>query len=155
MGACATKPKVFKGDEVEVPPPVPPPEPTKERVPAVPEAKEAAYVIAEGEKKVEADVIHKVVKAKDVDEAEEVVNDDKVDDQANKRQSLSNLFKEVFVSNSPTLYIRFKAFLWYKLKKRLNLIGILKVFLLLVLVLGAMKVTINYMVFRCQWNCLY
>lgn len=116
MGACATKPKVFKGDEVEVPPPVPPPEPTKERVPAVPEAKEAAAVAAEGEKKVEADVVHEVVKAKDVDEAKEVVNDDKVDDQANKRQSLSNLFKEVSVSNSIIIYIRFEAFLWYKLK---------------------------------------
>ncbi|XVE86603.1 hypothetical protein DITRI_Ditri18aG0047100 [Diplodiscus trichospermus] len=88
MGGCATKPKVLKGDEGEVP--VPPPEPTKEPVPMVPEAKEAANIAAEGQDKVEADVF----KAKDVDEAKEVGNDDKVDDQTNKRQSLSNLFKE-------------------------------------------------------------
>ncbi|XP_022774871.1 FK506-binding protein 4 [Durio zibethinus] len=86
MGGCATKPKALKDDEGEVP--VPDPEPTKEPVPAVPEAKEAADVATEGEKKAEADVVNEIVKAK------EVVNDDKVDDQANKRQSLSNLFKE-------------------------------------------------------------
>ncbi|XVF14983.1 hypothetical protein REPUB_Repub09cG0109100 [Reevesia pubescens] len=95
MGGCATKPKVLKNDEGEVPAPVPPPEPTKDPVPAVPEAKEVGDIAAEGEKKVETDVVHEVVKAKDVDESkEEVVNDDQLDDQANKRQSLSILFKE-------------------------------------------------------------
>ncbi|XP_021273993.1 patellin-2-like [Herrania umbratica] len=94
MGGCATKPKVLKGDEREVPAPIPPPEPTKEPVPAVPEAKEAADVVAQGEKKVEDDHANEVVNAKDVGEAEDVADDDKVDDQANKRQSLSNLFKE-------------------------------------------------------------
>ncbi|XVF17073.1 hypothetical protein REPUB_Repub10bG0086400 [Reevesia pubescens] len=93
MGGCATKPKFLKDDEEKVPVPVPPPEPTKEPVPAVPEAKEAAdhhVVGAEGEKKVEADVVHEVVKAKDVDEAaKEVVND-----QADKQRSLSSSFEE-------------------------------------------------------------
>ncbi|GMI67853.1 hypothetical protein HRI_000454600 [Hibiscus trionum] len=67
MGGCATKPKVLKGDQGEIPAPSPPKE-------AVPEAKEAA----EGENMVEA--------AEDRD-----FNID--DDQSNKR-SLSNLFKE-------------------------------------------------------------
>ncbi|XP_017984080.1 PREDICTED: cyclin-dependent kinase inhibitor 1C [Theobroma cacao] len=94
MGGCATKPKVLKGDEGEVPAPVPPPEPTKEPIPAVPEAKEAADVVAQGEKKVEDDHANEAVNAKGVGEAENVADDDKVDDQANKRRSLSNLFKE-------------------------------------------------------------
>lgn len=98
MGGCATKPKVLKGDEGEVPAPVPPPEPTKEPIPAVPEAKEAADVVAQGEKKVEDDHANEAVNAKGVGEAENVADADKVDDQANKRRSLSNLFKEVSVS---------------------------------------------------------
>ncbi|OMO83578.1 zonadhesin-like protein [Corchorus olitorius] len=98
MGGCATKPKVLKGDDGEAPSPAPapPPEPTKEPVSAVPEAKETAnFVAVEGEKKVEED-IHATgvaVLAKDFDtvESKEVEVDD---DQSNKRQSLSNLFKE-------------------------------------------------------------
>ncbi|KAK8672860.1 hypothetical protein V6N13_111217 [Hibiscus sabdariffa] len=71
MGGCATKPKVSKGDEGEIPAPSPPKE-------EVPEAEKAA----EGENKVEA--------AKDRD-----VTDDNIDDdQSNKRPSLSNLFEE-------------------------------------------------------------
>ncbi|OMO55874.1 hypothetical protein CCACVL1_26941 [Corchorus capsularis] len=99
MGGCATKPKVLKGDDGEAPSPAPapPPEPTKEPVPAVPEAKETAnFVAVEGEKKVEEDNVHATgvaVLTKDFDivEAKEVEVDD---DQSNKRQSLSNLFKE-------------------------------------------------------------
>ena len=137
MGGCATKPKVLKGDEREVPVPVVPPEPTKETVPVVPDAKEAADVVAEGEKKVEAVDANEVFEAKDVDEVKEVDNDDTVDDEANKRQSLSNLFKEVSVSNSITRYIRFnKAILRYKLKKGFILVGILKLLILLVEVVG-------------------
>ncbi|MFQ6663371.1 hypothetical protein Gotur_030923 [Gossypium turneri] len=79
MGGCATKPKVLKGDEPEIPAPAP----SKE---AVPEPKEAALaVLADGEKKVEPDEV-----AKDKD----VIDDDAIDDQSNKRRSLSNLFQE-------------------------------------------------------------
>ncbi|KAG8497244.1 hypothetical protein CXB51_008485 [Gossypium anomalum] len=79
MGGCATKPKVLKGDEPEIPAPAP----SKE---AVPEPKEAALAVAaDGEKKVEADEV-----AKDKD----VIDDDAIDDQSNKRRSLSNLFQE-------------------------------------------------------------
>ncbi|XP_022740636.1 enolase-phosphatase E1-like [Durio zibethinus] len=87
MGGCATKPKVLKGDERDVPVPAPPPKQTKEPVPEVPEAKKVADVVAaKGKKKVEADF----VEARQVD----IVNDDKVDDHANKQRSISNLFKE-------------------------------------------------------------
>lgn len=87
MGGCATKPKVLKGDEPEIPAPAP----SKE---AVPEPKEAALAVAaDGEKKVEADEV-----AKDKD----VIDDDAIDDQSNKRRSLSNLFQEVSVSNPIT-----------------------------------------------------
>ncbi|KAK8652724.1 hypothetical protein V6N13_126749 [Hibiscus sabdariffa] len=79
MGGCATKPKVLKGDEGEGPSP-------KE---AVPEAKEAAAAADQAENKVEAD------KASDNKD----VTDDNIDDQSNKKRSLSNLFKEVSVSN--------------------------------------------------------
>ncbi|MBA0743516.1 hypothetical protein Gogos_006183 [Gossypium gossypioides] len=81
MGGCATKPKVLKGDEI--PSPVaPPPEPAKQHV----------QVADDEGKKVEAEV----VKAKDVDETKEVVivNDEKVDDQANDPQSVSKLLNE-------------------------------------------------------------
>ncbi|MFQ6636835.1 hypothetical protein Gotur_014198 [Gossypium turneri] len=81
MGGCATKPKVLKGDEI--PSPVaPPPEPAKQHV-QVPDD--------EG-KKVEAEI----VKAKDVDETKEVVivNNEKVDDQANDPQSVTKLLNE-------------------------------------------------------------
>ncbi|KAK8716306.1 hypothetical protein V6N13_043621 [Hibiscus sabdariffa] len=75
MGGCATKPKVSKGYQGEIPAPSPPKE-------AVPEAEKAA----EGENKVEAND----EAAKDRD-----VTDDNIDDdQSNKRRSLSNLFEE-------------------------------------------------------------
>ncbi|MBA0592265.1 uncharacterized protein LOC105763647 [Gossypium raimondii] len=80
MGGCATKPKVLKGDEI--PSPVaPPPEPAKH-----------VQVAADEGKKVEAEI----VKAKDVDETKEVVivNNEKVDDQANDPQSVSKLLNE-------------------------------------------------------------
>lgn len=93
MGGCATKPKVLKGDEPEIPAPAP----SKE---AVPEPKEAALAVAvavavaaDGEKKVEAD---------EVAEEKYVIDDDAIDDQSNKRRSLSNLFQEVSVSNPIT-----------------------------------------------------
>ncbi|KAL4380080.1 hypothetical protein GQ457_02G017390 [Hibiscus cannabinus] len=71
MGGCATKPKVSKGAEGEIPAPSLPKE-------AVPEVEKAV----EGENKVET--------AKDRD-----VTDDNIDDdQSNKRRSLSNLFEE-------------------------------------------------------------
>ncbi|KAK5775750.1 Helicase required for RNAi-mediated heterochromatin assembly 1 [Gossypium arboreum] len=81
MGGCATKPKVLKGDEM--PSPVAPsPEPAKKHV----------QVADDEGKKVEAEI----VKAKDVDETKEVVivNDAKLDDQANDPQSGSNLLNE-------------------------------------------------------------
>ncbi|KAK8607031.1 hypothetical protein V6N13_052782 [Hibiscus sabdariffa] len=74
MGGCATKFKVLKEDDCSVPA-APPPEPREEAVAAAPEAKEGADGVAEK-----------------ADEA--IVNDDKVDDEAAKRQSLSNLLNE-------------------------------------------------------------
>ncbi|GMI67622.1 hypothetical protein HRI_000431500 [Hibiscus trionum] len=72
MGGCATKFKVLKGDDRSVPA-----APTKEAVAAAPD------VVTEKGENVEADVV-----------GEAIVNDDKVDDEATKRQSLSNLLNE-------------------------------------------------------------
>lgn len=82
MGGCATKPKVLKGDGTSSPA-APPPEPAKQHV----------QVADDKAKKVEAEI----VKAKDVDETKEdlIVHDEKVHDQANDPQSVSNLLNEV------------------------------------------------------------
>ncbi|KAL4367330.1 hypothetical protein GQ457_05G008910 [Hibiscus cannabinus] len=74
MGGCATKFKVLKEDDSSVPA-APPPEPTEEAVAAAPEEKDRAGGVAETA-------------------VESIVNDDKVDDEAAKRQSLSNLLNE-------------------------------------------------------------
>lgn len=96
MGACASVPKVFKGENGAAPPPEPP----KEAVGEVAEVKSNGEVKVEKkeeEKKVDENVIEKEEEKK-VEEKEitEEKEDAKVDDDnENKHHSLGVLLKEV------------------------------------------------------------
>lgn len=96
MGGCASKPKGLKAETGEAPAPAP--APAKEELSSFSKIKdleeEASVDASDGKDK-------------------EIIEDDKVDDQANKRRSLSLLFKEVGNWFLPTLSILTCSSMWF------------------------------------------
>ena len=94
MGGCATKLKGVKADAGDLLAPAPAP-PAKEEAGVVSETKKEVVDVEVEKEENKVVVQEREVKEEEGDKDREIYDDDKADEQASKRRSLSLLFKEV------------------------------------------------------------